>query len=85
MAANLRSAWASFYAIVGSCGAALIGVQFVVIALIAVALAASFLRTTTQLPLFVVAGAALGLLLVGIHNAWDTVTHIAVQGSSETE
>jgi hypothetical protein len=38
-----------------------------------------------QLALFVVAGATLGLLLVGIHNAWDTVTHIVVQGSREME
>lgn len=37
------------------------------------------------LALFVVAGAALGLLLLGIHNAWDTVTHIVVQGSREVE
>jgi len=124
------TAWESFYVIVGSSGAALIGVQFVVIALIAnrrtlataeairafatptvvhlgagllvsaimsapwpsplpasvaLALAALFLRTTMQPPLFVVAGAALGLLLIGIHNAWDSVTHIVVQGSRETE
>jgi hypothetical protein len=172
---NLRSAWESFYVIVGSSGAALIGVQFVVIALIAtrrtlataeairafatptvvhlgagllvstivctpwpsllpasaalalcglgglgygtivihrarrqttytpvwqdwlwyailpcslyaaLALAALFLRTNIQLALFVIAGATLGLLLLGIHNAWDTVTHIVVQGSRETE
>ena len=29
-------------------------------------------------PLFVVAGAALLLLFIGIHNAWDTVTYIAL-------
>jgi hypothetical protein len=23
------------------------------------------------------------LLIIGIHNAWDTVTHIVVQGPSE--
>ncbi len=170
---NPRSAWESFYVIVGSSGAALIGVRFVVIALIAnrravatpeairafgtptvvhlgvallasaimsapwpslwpvsvalalyglgglgyativihrarrqttyapvwqdwlwyatlpcslfvaLALAAIFLRTTTKLALFVVAGVALGLLLIGIHNAWDTVTHIVVQGWRE--
>jgi hypothetical protein len=45
------------------------------------ALAALFLRTTTQLALFVIGGAALGLLLIGIRNAWDTVTHIVVVGS----
>ena len=29
--------------------------------------------------LFVIAGTALLLLLIGIHNAWDTVTYIAVE------
>ena len=47
----------------------------------ALALTAPFLRTTTQLALFVIGAAAFGLLLVGIHNAWDTVTHVLV-GSS---
>ncbi len=28
-----------------------------------------------------VAAAALGLLLIGIRNAWDTVTHLVVGGS----
>jgi hypothetical protein len=172
---SLRSAWESFYVIVGSCGAALIGVQFVVIALVAnrrslasaeaihafstpnvvhlsaallvsailsapwpslwpasvalgltglgglvygmvvvrrahrqtayapvwqdwiwyamapcslyaaLALAALFLGTASQVPLFVIAGTALGLLLLGIRNAWDTVTHLVVQGSNESE
>lgn len=31
-----------------------------------------------EIPLFVIGAAALGLLLIGIHNAWDTVTHIVV-------
>jgi hypothetical protein len=39
---------------------------------------ALFLRTTTLLALFAIGAAALGLLLIGIHNAWDTVTHIVV-------
>jgi hypothetical protein len=172
---NLQSAWGNFYAIVASSGAALIGVQFVVIALIAnrrthataeairafatptvvhlcaallvsaimsapwpslvpatialalcgvgglgygtivihrtrrqatyvpvwedwlwyailpcsfyaaLALAALLLRTATQLALFAVAGVALGLLLLGIHNAWDTVTHLVVAGSHGDE
>jgi len=42
----------------------------------ALAMAALFLGTSTRLALFVIAGASLGLLLVGIHNAWDTVTYI---------
>jgi hypothetical protein len=173
-AATLRAAWESFYVIVGSSAAALIGIQFVVIALIAnfrravsaepihafatptvvhlgaalvvstlmsapwpslfplslavemcgvaglgygaivigrarrqtqyapvfedwlwhaalplglyagLALAALLLRGDATIPLFVVAGATLGLLLVGIHNAWDSVTHLVVSGSRDT-
>lgn len=49
----------------------------------ALALAAVFLRTTTQLAEFVIGAAALGLLLIGIHNAWDSVTHIIVAGSHD--
>ncbi len=45
------------------------------------ALAAVFLRTTTRLAEFVIGAAALGLLFIGIHNAWDSVTHIVVAGS----
>jgi hypothetical protein len=49
-------------------------------------MAALFLRTTNLPALFVIGAAALGLLLTGIHNAWDTVTHIVVvrlQGDAE--
>jgi len=28
--------------------------------------------------LFVVAGAVLSLVLIGIHNSWDTVTYLAL-------
>lgn len=49
----------------------------------ALALAALVLRSTTQLALFGIGGAALGLLLLGIHNAWDTVTYIVVGGSRD--
>jgi hypothetical protein len=42
---------------------------------------AALLTTGGALPLFVIAGGALGLLLIGIHNAWDTVTHIVVSHS----
>ena len=45
----------------------------------ALALAAVFLRTTTQLAEFVIATAALGLLFIGIHNAWDSLTHIVIR------
>jgi hypothetical protein len=33
--------------------------------------------------LFAIGAAALGLLLIGIRNAWDTVTHIVVSGSDD--
>ena len=45
----------------------------------ALAVSAVLLRTDLRLALFVVGAAALGLLLVGIHNAWDSVTHIVVR------
>jgi hypothetical protein len=51
----------------------------------ALTLAALFLRTTTQLPMFVIGAAALGLLLIGIHNAWDSVTHLVVNAAREDE
>ena len=38
--------------------------------------AALFLTTVTQAALLVIAATALGLLVVGIHNSWDSVTHI---------
>ncbi len=43
----------------------------------ALAVGAAFLRVNAPLSLFVIAAAALGLLLIGIHNAWDTVTSLA--------
>jgi hypothetical protein len=33
--------------------------------------------------MFLIGAAALGLLLIGIHNAWDTVTHIVVKSDSD--
>jgi hypothetical protein len=44
----------------------------------ALALAAFVLRTKTQTASFVIAAAALGLLLTAIHNSWDSVTHLIV-------
>jgi hypothetical protein len=45
-------------------------------------LIAAILLTGYTLPtLFVVGGCALVLLFVGIHNAWDTVTYIAIEDS----
>ena len=43
---------------------------------VALTVAAFFLTTATQAALFVIGGAALGLLFDGIRNAWDTVTYI---------
>jgi len=45
----------------------------------ALTLAALLLDATRRLPPFVIGGAALVLLLVGIHNAWDSVTHHVIQ------
>ena len=45
---------------------------------VAVTLSALLLTAVTRTALFVVGGAALSLLLIGIHNAWDSVTHVVV-------
>ena len=47
----------------------------------ALTVAALLLRATTQAAGFVIGAAALGLLLIGIHNAWDSVTHVVVAGA----
>ena len=44
----------------------------------ALVVASLFLGTATETAAFVIAAAALGLLLIGIHNAWDTVTYVVV-------
>ena len=49
----------------------------------ALALAALFLRTFTAPAMFVIAAVALGLLFIGIHNAWDTMTYMVTSGSDE--
>jgi len=41
------------------------------------------LRANTTPALFVVAASALALLLIGIHNAWDAVTHIVVTAARD--
>jgi hypothetical protein len=50
-------------------------------ALLASALA---LLAGSEWALLAIGGMALGLLLVGIHNAWDTVTHIVTSLGHET-
>jgi hypothetical protein len=49
----------------------------------ALTVTAALLRPYPQRALFGIAAAALGLLLIGIHNAWDTVTHIVVSTSGD--
>jgi hypothetical protein len=49
----------------------------------ALTLAPFFLLAYTHGALFVIAVAALGLLFIAIHNAWDTVTYIVVGGGAE--
>jgi len=44
----------------------------------ALALSAVFLRRNSPVELFVVGAAALSLLLIGIHNAWDSITHVVI-------
>lgn len=46
----------------------------------ALTLGALLLRVTTAPALFVIGATALGLLLIGIHNAWGTVTYLVVDG-----
>jgi hypothetical protein len=41
--------------------------------------AGTLLRSHPHTVLFVVSGIALGLLFIGIHNAWDTVTYITLR------
>ena len=47
----------------------------------ALAVSAIVLRSTTPLAMFVIGAAALGLLLIGIRNAWDSVIHLVVTSS----
>jgi hypothetical protein len=49
----------------------------------ALTLSPVFLRTNDGMASFVVAAAALTLLLIGIHNAWDSVTHIVVSSRAD--
>ncbi len=49
----------------------------------ALAASAVLLARNTSLPWFIIAAATLGRLFIGIHNAWDTVTHIVVSQSDD--
>jgi hypothetical protein len=48
-----------------------------------IALAALLLRTTTRPALFAIGAGTLGMLAIGVHNAWDTVTYMVVTGSRD--
>jgi hypothetical protein len=48
------------------------------LAYLAIVAAAIFLQRDPAPALFVIGGAALLLLFIGIHNSWDTVTYIAI-------
>jgi len=46
---------------------------------------AALLRGHNPITLFLAAAVALGLLLIGIHNAWDSVMHIVTAGREMKE
>jgi hypothetical protein len=50
----------------------------------ALAASAILLFTHIEHSLFVIAGAALALLIIGIHNAWDSITHIVTGGADRS-
>jgi hypothetical protein len=52
---------------------------------IAIAVAALLMTRGPLVPLFVIGGAVLALLLVGVHNTWDTVTYIVLQQASRKD
>ncbi len=49
------------------------------------AAASVFLWSNSPSAIYAIAGVALALLLIGIRNAWDTVTHIATLASEDNE
>ena len=51
----------------------------------ALAAAALCLRSDTPTCLFVIGGVVLALVFIGIHNAWDTVTYLAVDPDRRAE
>ncbi len=79
--------WENFYVIVGSSAGALIGLQFVVITLIAakpIARVDALAGDAFATPSVVHFGVVLLLLFIGIHNAWDAVTyHVFVRSRQE--
>ena len=51
----------------------------------AMTIAAVRLPGHVEISLFTVAGAVLALVLIGIHNAWDTVTYLAMQQQEQQD
>jgi len=48
---------------------------------LALTVSAWLVNTETESALFTIAGAALVLVLIGVHNAWDSITHIVAGGA----
>ena len=48
---------------------------------LALSVSAWLLNTNTEAALFTIAAVALVLILIGVHNAWDSITHIVVEGA----
>jgi len=55
------------------------------IAYTAIAIAGCALGLETETGMFVIAGATVLLLFVGIHNAWDTATYVTISAAAERE
>jgi hypothetical protein len=53
------------------------------VAYAALGVSAVLLHVAARLAVFSIGAAALALLLIGIHNAWDTVTHVVVTGADD--
>lgn len=84
--------WDTFYVIVGSAGAALIGIQFIVVTLVAGMQrrpnAASFEAFANPTVLHFTSALIISAMvespwpsermLTGIHNSWDSVTHLII-------
>jgi hypothetical protein len=51
----------------------------------ALTLGGAYLRANTRAASYIIGAATLGLLLVGIHNAWDTVTHMIVRDADDAK
>jgi hypothetical protein len=53
------------------------------VAYVAIAVSAVLLSASSTAPLFIIAGATILLIFIGIHNAWDVVTFLAIQQRQE--